>query len=169
MSPTLPGQLAGPLGRTLAFVGLSGLSGLVAALVMGLPMARQEEGFTPAYIAASILRGTTPDEVSEVDAHVVHYGAGVVAGVLYAAAYAALTAVVPPLLSAGSVMVLPHALATIAVVGFVYVFFAHFVLPKAGKRVYEERSTAVRGQWLRSSFVFGVTLVVVLPLLTAGL
>nr|WP_231751729.1 hypothetical protein [Halogeometricum sp. CBA1124] len=73
MSPTLPGQLAGPLGRTLAFVGLSGLSGLVAALVMGLPMARQEEGFTPAYIAASILRGTTPDEVSEVDAHVVHY------------------------------------------------------------------------------------------------
>jgi hypothetical protein len=169
MSPTLLGQLAGPLGRTLAFVGLSGVSGFVAALVMALPMARHEEGFTPAYITASILRGTTPDEVSEADAHVVHYGAGVVAGVLYAVAYAALAAVVPPLLSTGSVMVLPHALATTAVVGFVYAFFAHFVLPKAGTRVYEERSTAVRGQWLRSSFVFGLTLVVVLPLLTAGL
>lgn len=166
---TLPGQLAGSLGSTLAFVGLSALSGFIAAIVMAVPMVRQEEGFTPAYIAASILRRTTPDEVSEADAYAVHYGAGVLAGVLYALAYAVLAAVLPPLVAAGSVMLLPHALATVAVVGFVYALFAHFVLPRAGKRVYEERSTAVRGQWLRSSFVFGLTLVVVSPLLTAGL
>ncbi|QIB75116.1 hypothetical protein GL213_04830 [Halogeometricum borinquense] len=169
MSFTLPGPFSGSLESMLVFVVLSAFSGFVAALVMGVPMSRQEDGFTPAYIAASILRGTTPDEVSEGDAYVTHYGAGVLAGILYAVAYTALAALLPPLVSVGSMLVLPHAVATAVVVGFVYSFFAHLVLPRAGKRVYEERSTAVRGQWLRSSFVFGLTLVVVLPLLTAGL
>ncbi|SFR54731.1 hypothetical protein [Halogeometricum limi] len=161
--------LAGSFETALAFVGLSALSGFVAALAMDLPMVSQEEGFTPAYVAASILRGTDPNEVSAFDAHVVHHGAGVLAGVLYAAVYWMLAAVVPPVVAAGPISLVPHALATAAVVGFVYTVFAHVVLPRGAERVYEERSTAVRGQWLRSSFVFGLTLAVVLPLLTAGL
>ncbi|WP_049916752.1 hypothetical protein [Halogeometricum pallidum] len=161
--------VAGVLGEALTFVGLSAVSGFVAAVAMTVPMATQEDGYTPAYIAAATLRRTTPEEVSTVVARLVHYGAGVVSGVLYAAAYAALSPLLPSTASAGSLDALPHALATAAVVGFVYVFFAHFVLPRAGTGVHEERSTAVRGQWLRSSLVFGATLVVVLPLVTWGL
>lgn len=161
--------VAGALGETLTFVGLSAVSGLVAAVAMTVPMAKQEDGYTPAYIAVATLRRTAPEEVSTVAAHLVHYGAGVVSGVLYAVAYAALSPVLPQTASAGSLDVLSHALATVAVVGFVYVFFAHVVLSRAGTGVPEERSTAVRGQWLRSSLVFGGTLVVVLPLVTWGL
>jgi hypothetical protein len=163
--------LVGALGETLTFVGLSAVSGLVAAAAMTVPMATQEDGYTPAYIAAAALRRTTPDDVSTVVARLVHYGAGVLSGVLYAVAYAALSPLLPPTASAGSLDALPHALATAAVVGFVYVFFAHVVLPRAGAGagVHEERSTAVRGQWLRSSLVFGATLVVVLPLVTWGM
>ncbi|MDS0299524.1 hypothetical protein NDI76_12300 [Halogeometricum sp. S1BR25-6] len=165
-----PGPVfVGALGETLTFVGLSAVSGLVAAAAMTVPMATQEDGYTPAYIAAAALRRTTPDDVSTVAARLVHYGAGVLSGVLYAVAYAALSPVLPATASAGSLDALPHALATAAVVGFVYVFFAHVVLPRAGASVHEERSTAVRGQWLRSSLVFGATLVVVLPLVTWGL
>lgn len=161
--------LSGSLGTTLAFVGLSGLSGLLAAIVMDVPMVRQEEGFTPAYIAASVFRRSSPDDVSEADAYVVHHGAGVFGGVLYAVAYLLLAATLPPVVSMGVVSVLPHVLASVAVAVFVYAFFAHVLLPRSGARVYEERSTAVRGQWLRSSFVFGLTIAVSLPVLVSSL
>jgi hypothetical protein len=167
--PTPPPGPVGALGETLTFVGLSAVSGLVAAATMTVPMAAQEDGYTPAYIAAATLRQTTPGDVSTVAARLVHYGAGVLSGVLYAVAYAVLSPLLPATASAGSLDALPHALATTAVVGFVYVFFAHLVLPRSRDGVHEERSTAVRGQWLRSSLVFGATLVVVLPLVTWGL
>lgn len=162
-------SLAGSLGTTLAFVALSALSGLLAAIAMDVPMVRQEEGFTPAYIAASMLRRTSPDGVSEADAYLVHHGAGTFAGVLYAVAYLLLAATLPPVVSMGVVSVLPHVLAAVSVAAFVYAFFAHVLLPQSSARVYEERSTAVCGQWLRSSFVFGLTITVLLPVLASSL
>ncbi|QCJ46127.1 MULTISPECIES: hypothetical protein [Haloprofundus] len=146
---------------------LGALAGFVAAVVMGVPMGRQEGGFTPAYVAASVLRRTTPDEVSLRDATVVHHGAGMLAGVLYAFALIVGESVVPPVWSLGGVDLLSHLVAVGVVVGFIYGLFAHVVLPRAGGRIYEEQSTAVRGQWLRSSLVFGAALAVVAPFLQA--
>ncbi|KTG09217.1 hypothetical protein AUR64_15605 [Haloprofundus marisrubri] len=151
----------------LARLALGALAGLVAAVVMDVPMGRQEGGFTPAYVAASVLRRTTPDEVSFRDANVVHHGAGLLAGVLYAVVLTASESVVPPVWSLGGVDLLAHLVAVGVVVGFIYGFFAYLVLPRAGRRIYEEQSTAVRGQWLRSSLVFGAALAVVAPFLLA--
>ncbi|WP_224448918.1 hypothetical protein [Haloprofundus salilacus] len=146
---------------------LGALAGLVAAVVMDAPMGRQEGGFTPAYVAASVLRRTTPDAVSFRDATVVHHGAGLLAGVLYAVVLTFGETVVPRVVSLGGVDLLSHLVAVGVVVSFIYVFFAHFVLPRAGGDIYEEQSTAVRGQWLRSSLVFGAALAVVAPFLFA--
>jgi hypothetical protein len=154
-----------PVAAALAHLGLGGVAGLAAAVVMDLPMSRQPEGFTPAYVAASVLRRTTPDEVAFRDANVVHHAAGLLAGVLYALLYVALDAGVPVDVAVAGVDVLAHVVAVVAVVGFIYAFFAHLVLPRAGRTIYEERSTAVRGQWLRSSLVFGAALGVVAPVL----
>ena len=56
-----------------------------------------------------------------------------------------------------------HLLGVIVVVGFIYAFFALLVLPRAGGRPYEEQATAVRGQWLRSALVYGLTMLMVVP------
>jgi hypothetical protein len=149
----------------LAQLAAGALAGLAAAVAMTLPMSRQPEGFTPAYIAASVLRRTTPDEVGFVDANVAHHGAGVLAGVLYAAVLALSSALAPDLVRMEGVELVPHLLSVVLIVLFIYAFFAHLVLPRAGGRIYEEQATAVRGQWLRSSLVFGAVLVVVGPTL----
>lgn len=149
----------------LAQLAAGALAGLAAAVAMILPMSRQPEGFTPAYIAASVLRRTTPDEVSFVDANVAHHGAGVLAGALYAAVLALSSALAPDLVRMEGVELVPHLLSVVLIVLFIYAFFAHLVLPRAGGRIYEEQATAVRGQWLRSSLVFGAVLVVVGPTL----
>lgn len=143
------------------------LSGLAAAVAMLLPMSRQPEGFTPAYIAAALLRQTTPDEVRFLDANIAHHGAGVLAGALYAAVLALSSALFPDVLRMEQVELFPHLLSVMLIVLFIYAFFAHFVLPRAGGQIYEEQATAVRGQWLRSSLVFGAVLVVVGPALVS--
>ncbi|WP_224268211.1 hypothetical protein [Haloprofundus salinisoli] len=153
---------------SLIRLALGALAGLVAAVVMGVPMGRQEGGFTPAYVTASVLRRTTPDEVSFRDATVVHHGAGTLAGVLYALVLTLGEAVAPSVGTLGGVDLLLHLVAVGLVVGFIYGFFAYVVLPRAGgSGIYEEQSTAVRGQWLRSSLVFGAALAVVAPFLFA--
>ncbi|MFC7202208.1 hypothetical protein ACFQJC_01670 [Haloferax namakaokahaiae] len=146
---------------------LGALVGIAAAIVMGVPMWRQDEGFTPAYIAASVLRKSRPDEVSFVDANVVHYLAGAMAGVLYAFVFLTSDMLFPDLPLFG-VDAIPHLVATLFVMVWIYLLFAHFVLPRAGRSIYEERATAVRGQWLRSSLVFGVTMFVLAPAVFAG-
>jgi hypothetical protein len=154
-----------PVASALARLALGAVAGLAAAVVMDLPMSRQPEGFTPAYVAASVLRRRSPDAVAFRDASVVHHGAGLLAGVLYGLLYVALDTVAPVGVPVAGVDVLAHAVAVVAVVLFIYAFFAHLVLPRAGGTIYEERATAVRGQWLRSSLVFGAALGVVAPLL----
>ncbi|KAB1198992.1 hypothetical protein GJR99_14385 [Haloferax sp. MBLA0078] len=156
---------AGTLAGRLA---LGALVGLAAAIVMDIPMWRQEEGFTPAYIAASVIRRTGPENVDFLDANLVHHVAGVLSGVLYAGVYLLVDAVIPEL-PVGGVDFTPHLISMLVVVVSIYFLFSYFVLPRAGRSIYEERATAVRGQWLRSSLVFGVALLVLGPAVFAGL
>ena len=135
------------------------LAGLIAALAMDVQMSRQPAGWTPAFIAVGVLTRTDPDDVSFERASVLHHGTGVVAGGLYGALTLALTVAVPHLLWP-NVPLIAHRLAGVVVALFIYLVFAHVVLPRVGGTVYEERATAVRGQWLRSSLVFAVTMMI---------
>jgi hypothetical protein len=168
----LPGQTAVTT-SVLPTLAAGALAGLAAAVVMDVPMSRQSEGFTPAYVAAGVLRRTTPDAVSVRDALVVHHLAGVLAGVIYAV----VAGVVAVLTGSGgrsspdvlAPALVPHVAGVFVVVLFIYLVFAHVVLPRAGGTIYERRATAVRGQWLRSSLVFGAAMALLAPVLLSAL
>jgi hypothetical protein len=142
------------------------VAGLAGAVAMDVPMGRHPEGWTPAFVAASVLRRTDPTAVPFRDASVVHHAAGVAAGVLYAVLAAPLALVLagtPPTPGVASLPVVAHLVAVAGVVAFVYAVFAHLVLPRAGTGIADDRATAVRGQWLRSAVVFGGALAAVVP------
>lgn len=141
------------------------VAGLIAAVVMDVPMRRQAEGFTPAYVAASVLRQTDTDAVAFRDASLLHHATGVLAGVLFGVIYVGLSAILPDVLRVGALALVPHVAALGIVVAFVYAFFADFVLPRFGDELGEDRTTVVTGQWLRSAVVFGLTVAVVFPAL----
>lgn len=164
--PAVTTLLVSPAAIASVAIGL--FSGVIAAIVMDWPMSRQPEGFTPAYIAAGIVTRQPQTNVSFPVAMAVHHIAGGLGGVLYAVLVALFSFVVPPATAVG-VNLLAHLLAVTVVVGFIYGFFAHFVLPHRGGRSYEEQATAIRGQWLRSALVFGATLFVTVPLVTVTL
>lgn len=126
---------ASSLGAVAGRLLLGAVVGVAAAVVMAIPMWRQDDGFTPAYVAAAVVRRTTPDEVSFGDANVAHHAAGALAGVLYAVVYLVTDAVAPDLGVAGIGIDLPsHLVATAVVVAFIYVAFARFIFPRAGPR-----------------------------------
>nr|WP_305883000.1 hypothetical protein [Halobellus rarus] len=160
------GGSGGDVGR---FVLVCVACGLLGAVVMDFPMSKQEDGFAPAYVAAALLRRTPPGEVPFREAVVVHHATGAIAGGLYAVVFLLSAAVLPAGAVVGGVEAIPHVVAAAAVAAFVYGFFAHVVLPRAGRGIYEERATAVRGQWLRSAVVFGVAIGVTVPVLTSVL
>jgi len=140
------------------------VAGLAGAVAMDVPMNRQPEGWTPAFVAASVVRRRSPEEVPFRDATVVHHTAGVLAGVLYALAVAPLAlalGVTRPAVAVAPVAV--HAVGVAVVTAFVYVVFAFVVFPRRTPDVPEGRMTAIRGQWLRSTVVFGAALAVVAP------
>lgn len=138
------------------------LAGLVAAVAMDVPMGRQPDGWTPAFITTAVLTRTGPGDVSFRRASVVHHAAGVAVGVLYGIVTVAFASLLPPGVWSG-VSLLGHVPGVIAVTLFIYFAFAHVVLPRVGGAVYEERATAVRGQWLRSSLVFAAALTLAGP------
>jgi len=150
-------------------VAVGALSGLLAAVVMDWPMSRQPDGFMPAAIAAGILTRQSVDEVSMPELLAVHHVAGLLAGGLYGVFVLGATANLPAVGSIAGLNLLAHLLAVGVVTGFIYGFFAHLVLPRASGRSYEEQATAIRGQWLRSSLVFGATLLVAVPLIVLSL
>ncbi|MEA1932498.1 hypothetical protein [Halohasta litorea] len=150
-------------------VAVGALAGLVAAVVMDWPMSRQPDGFTPAAVAAGIVTRQPVEAVSFPELLIVHHAAGLLAGVLYGVVVLGVASGLPELVRIGGLDLVAHLLAVGLVVGFIYVFFAHFVLRRAGGKSYEEQATAIRGQWLRSSLVFGLTLAVVVPLVALSL
>lgn len=143
------------------------IAGLVAAVAMDVPMSRQSDGWAPAVIAAAVLTRTTPEKVSLEQASVIHHVTGVAAGILYGVLTFAMIGVVPSVSWSG-VPLLAHLLAVVGVTLFIYLFFSDVVFPRVGGTVYEERATAIRGQWLRSSLVFAVTLAVAGPPVIGG-
>ena len=148
---------------TLWFLAVGGVAGVVAAVVMDWPMSRQPEGFTPAYIAASVLTRRRPENVRFRTAMVAHHLAGGLAGLLYALVALGVDRGLPGIGPIVGVTLAAHLVGVVAVVGFIYAFFAHLVLPRAGGRPYEEQATAVRGQWLRSALVYGLSVLVLVP------
>ncbi len=152
-----------PLSRG-AVVAVGALAGLFAAVVMDWPMSRQPDGFIPAAIATGILTRQSADDVSMPELLVVHHAAGLLAGGLYGLGLLAATATLPAVVLVSGLDLVAHLLAVGLVTGFIYGFFAHLVLPRAGGQSYEQQATAIRGQWLRSSLVFGATLLIVVPL-----
>lgn len=146
----------------VAYLGGGAIAGLVAAVAMDVPMGRQPDGWTPAFVATAVLTRTGLDDVSFQQASVVHHAAGIAAGALYGILMVALTGLLLPGVWR-SVSLLAHVLGVIAVTLFIYLVFSHVVLPRVGGAVYEERATAVRGQWLRSSLVFAAALTIAGP------
>lgn len=153
-------------GGGLLLVG--GVAGLAGAVAMDVPMNRQPEGWTPAFVAAATLRGGGLEAVSFRDASVIHHAAGACGGVLYGAIVAGLSAVARPGSAVGGLPLFSHLVGVVAVGTFVYAGFVYVVFPRASD-VSRERTTAIRGQWLRSTAVYGLTLTVVAPALAVGL
>lgn len=141
------------------------LVGLGGGVVMDVLLAQQEDGFAPARVAAGVLTGRSPAEVPFRDAVVVHHVASGIVGGLYSVLSFALAAVVPFGWMLWRVQVVPHALAVGTVVGFIYFFFTSVVLPRVDDGVYEERATAIHGQWLRAAALFGAVVLVGVPAL----
>ena len=148
-------------GLTVYLLG-GGFAGFVAAMVMVLPMGRQSDGWTPAFIAAAALARTTPEAISMGRASVVHHVTGLLAGSVYGILLYGLSGSIHRT-NWYDVSVVNHIVAVTCVVVGVYLVFAHLVLPRAGGEVYEERATAVRGQWVRSTLTFAAALAVVGP------
>jgi len=138
------------------------VSGLLAAVLMDVPMARLATGWIPATVATSILQGTVPSEVSRIEAAVLHHAVGPLAAVLYAFVGIGLAAVVPPVRTVAGLELAAHLLAAGVVTLFVYGLFAWIVLPRYGGEA-RDRAAVVRRDWLVSALVFGGALAVLVP------
>ena len=141
---------------------VAAVAGLLATLVMTLPMWAQRYGYVPPYVAASALRRRPPNEVSRPAADVAHLAAGVLAGVAYEAANVAYENAGESLslgdVHFGSVTSLSEVVFLAALVAFLYGFFAWLVFPRYGGNAYEAHPATVRRQWAVSAVVYGVAL-----------
>lgn len=171
----MDGSVLSSVGTTIPswlVVSVGGFAGLLASFVMNWPMSRQPDGFTPAAIATAIVFRQSVEKVSTPKQLVVHHLTGLLAGVGYG--LLVVIGIESGLPSVGwvdgvNILLVVHLLAVGAIVAFIYSMFAHIVLPRAGDQSYEQQATAIRGQWLRSSLIFGATLAVVVPAIVLSL
>lgn len=140
------------------------LSGFVATVLMNIPMVVQPEGYLPAHVAAGALTDTDPTEVSRVLAVAVHHVTGTLAPLCYGAVVFVLSLVLPTLVSLNGVPAIPHLVGTVALTLFIYAFFERVAMPRAGGRLQEDRDRIVR-QWALSSFIYGVTVGLLVPVM----
>lgn len=153
-----------------AFTLVSFLAGLLATAVMNFPMHRVREGTAPPFVAAGLLTDQPVSDVSSGTAMSVHYGAGMLAGGLFAAFNVVLGDLLPadPFLPGTQLSLAPYVGAGALLLAFLYVVFAFLVLPRAtdwdaGKR------RRVRNAWATSVTVYALALLVLVPLLTVAL
>ncbi|MFB6205494.1 MAG: hypothetical protein ABEJ05_03065 [Haloglomus sp.] len=158
-------------------VGLGALAGLLATVLMNVPMQRLPEGSTPPFVAAGALTGEDLTAVSEGLASLVHYAAGTLAGVSFVLLAEAIERFVAArggapgfdLVIAGSgIRLVPHIIAGAVTFSILYLFFAYLVLPLFGKEA-SARVRAVRNDWAISAAVYTAALVVLIPVLTVTL
>jgi hypothetical protein len=138
------------------------VSGLLAALVMDLPMARLATGWTPATVAASVLQGTVPSKIPRTDALVLHHAVGPLAATGYAAVGVGLARVLPAGYTVGGLELAAHLVAVAVICVLVYGVFAWGVLPRYGGEA-RDHIAAVRRDWLVAVMAFGGTLAVAVP------
>jgi hypothetical protein len=149
---------------------IGAFAGLLATVLMNLPMRRLREGSTPPFVAASALTGDELTAVSGGAASAVHYAAGTLAGVSFTlVAEGVETLMTPRLILAGTGLpLIPHLAAGLIVFAFLFVFFAYLVLPTFGGEAIE-RAARVRNDWAISASVYTAALLVLVPVLTTTL
>jgi hypothetical protein len=138
------------------------VSGLVAALVMDVPMTRLATGWTPAAVAASVIQGTVPSKISRTDTLLLHHAVGPLAATVYAGLGLGLARVLPAGYTVGGLELAAHLVAVVAISVFVYGAFAWLVLPRYGGDA-RDHLAAVRRDWLVAVLAFGVTMAVAVP------
>ncbi|QIO23943.1 hypothetical protein [Haloarcula sp. JP-L23] len=138
------------------------LSGVFAAVLLNIPMYVQPEGYLPAYVAAGGLTAVDPADVSTPLAVAVHHATGTAVALLYGALVYALAAILPAGLSLAGVPAIPHLLGAVGVTLFIYYFFERVAMPRAGGSVGGQRNDIVQ-QWALSSFIYGTTLALAVP------
>lgn len=151
-----------------AWTGYCLLSGLLAALLMNIPMYVQPEGYRPAYVAASGLLRRDPSETSVAAAVAVHHVTGTAAGLLYGAVVVVLAAILPAVFTVNGVPTVPHLAGAVGVTLFIYYFFERIALPRAGGSFRSDAEPIVR-QWALSAFIYGTTLALSVPVLVTQL
>jgi len=154
-------MLAYPLGQWLLYCLVSGL---LAALLMNIPMYVQPVGYRPAFVAAAGATGQDPGEVETALAVAVHHVTGIAAALLYGGIVAALAAVLPTALVLNGIPTIPHLVGVVGVTLFIYYFFERIAMPRAGGSLQTEAEPIVR-QWALSTFIYGTTLGLSLPVL----
>ena len=152
-------MLAIPLGEWVLFCLLSGAA---AAILMNVPMGVQPHGYRPAYVAAGGVRGMDPSEVGDVAAVLVHHVTGTAAALLYGAVVFVLATILPTAIPLNGIPALPHLIGVSVVAAFIFYFFERIALPRAGGS-FQSDSKEIVQQWALSSFIYGVTLGLLLP------
>jgi hypothetical protein len=152
------------------------VAGFAATALMTIAMDALPEGDVPPYVAAAALFGRSPGSVTKRQADAAHYAAGMLAGVLYELVVSGVDSVQTVaqrlvLFGTPTPLTLSDPVAIVLVVTFLYVFFARLVFPRFGDRLFEDADVrrTVRRDWLVSATVYGVALMVVVPLLYAFL
>lgn len=138
------------------------LWGLIASLLMNIPMYVQPQGYRPACVAAAGLTGRDPGEVRQALAVAVHHVTGTAAALLYGAIVFVLAVLLPTTLSLNGVPTVPHLAGAVGVTLFIYYFFERVAMPRAGGSLQAEAEPII-GQWALSAFVYGTTLALLSP------
>jgi hypothetical protein len=152
------------------------VAGFAATAIMTIAMAALPKGGVPPYVAAAALFGRSPASVTKRQADAAHYAAGMLAGVLYELSFLGIDAVGAVnhelvVLGAATSLTVSDLLAVGFVIVFLYGFFGHLVFPRFGDRLYADAGTrrTVRRDWSVSAVVYGLALLVVVPVMYAFL
>jgi len=138
------------------------VSGLLAALLMNIPMYVQPVGYRPAYVAASGVTGRDPSDVDPAAAVAIHHVTGTAATLLYGAIVFALAAALPAAVVLNGIPAVPHLAGAVGVTLFIYYFFERVAMPRAGGSRRDDAEPIVQ-QWALSAFIYGTTLALCLP------
>jgi hypothetical protein len=158
-------------------IGVGAFAGLLATILMNVPMQRLPEGSTPPFVAAGALTGEELSEVSEGLASLVHYAAGTLGGVGFVLAAEGIERVVTArggapgfdlVLSGTGIRLVPHFIAAAITFSVLFLLFSYVVLPLFGKGA-GDRAPQVRNDWAISAAVYTAALTIVLPVLTVAL
>lgn len=158
-------------------VGLGALAGLLATVLMNLPMQRLPEGSTPPFVAAGALTGEALSEVASGVASLAHYASGTLTGVGFVLFAEGIETLILQrggapgfdlVLGGTGLLLVPHLIAAAATFSVLFVFFGYIVLPLVGREA-RSRARRVRNDWAVSAAVYTAALGVVLPVLTAVL